>query len=85
MPDELIETGGYPEIYADDLADAQLLTGGNVRLVLFSWRKIEGIYRKCIAGMVVRPLATMPAQHEVLHSAERARALTPPGAGGVRH
>lgn len=75
MPSTLVDLGAYPEIYADGIGDLQMLAGNNTRMVLFSWRKLDGVYRKVITGMVIRPAATLchPMQWE-----EVARTMAPP-------
>jgi hypothetical protein len=56
MRDDLVDLGDYPEIYADGLGEAQFL-GANARLVLFTWHKMDGVFRRKIAATVVRPVS----------------------------
>lgn len=57
--DALLDTGGHPEVFADGLGDVQFV-GANARLVLFAWRKMGGVYRRCVVAEMIRPLATLP-------------------------
>jgi hypothetical protein len=56
MRNDLLDLGNYPEIYADGLAEVQFL-GANARLVLFTWHKMDGVFRKMIAVTIIRPVS----------------------------
>ena len=51
----LVDMGGYPELYCDGIAQVEQLRGQNVRLLLFTWRKFDGIYRRTACGAIVCP------------------------------
>lgn len=51
---KLVDLGGYPEIYADGIGAIEEI-GGNVRMISFTWRRIDGVFRKCIVVSIVRP------------------------------
>lgn len=58
----LLDLGGYPEIRADGLAQV-FSYAGNAHIILFGWRRIDGIWRQTVAGLVIRPLtALLPEQ-----------------------
>jgi hypothetical protein len=72
MRDDLVDLGDYPEIYADGLGEAQFL-GANARLVLFTWHKMDGVFRRKIAATVVRPVSGLGADTEMILAAKDQR------------
>ena len=53
----VIEYGEYPEVYAD--ASEVKVLGHNAHIVLTRWRRVGGVYRRCIVGEVIQPIAVM--------------------------
>jgi hypothetical protein len=53
--------------------------GVTVRLVLFQWRKLEGVHRKVISGMVIRPVASLAADAMLVERAIAQRVAPPSG------
>ena len=54
----LLDLGNYPEIRADGLA--QVWThAGNAHFILFGWRRIDGVWRRTIAGIAIRPATSL--------------------------
>jgi hypothetical protein len=55
MSNDIIDLGGYPEFYADEVAEIQSLSGGNRRVIYIAWKKLDGVYRRVISGVAIRP------------------------------
>ncbi len=66
---DLIDLGNYPEIYADDVAEIQLLNGGNRRVVFFSWRRINGVFQRMVVGAVIRPAVSIMTSFPMFRTA----------------
>jgi hypothetical protein len=66
----LIDFASYPEIYADGLGSVEII-GANARLALFSWRRIDGVFRRQICGLVIRPVALLSSDFEMVEVAKR--------------
>jgi hypothetical protein len=62
--------GGYPDIYADGLGDVEVV-GANARLFLFNWRRIGGVFRRQICATVIRPVASLASDFEMIEVAKR--------------
>lgn len=56
----ILDFGGYPEIHAAGYGEAHVIGDGRVRLVLFDWYRIDGVWRKRVVGTVTRPVSTIP-------------------------
>ena len=56
----ILDFGGYPEIHASGYGEAHVIGDGRVRLVLFDWYRIDGVWRKRVTGTVTRPVSTIP-------------------------
>jgi hypothetical protein len=70
MSNDLIDMGGYPEIYADGLGDVEVV-GSNARLVLFNWRRIDGVFRRQTCATVIRPVASLSCDFSTYSSLSR--------------
>jgi hypothetical protein len=55
---ELLDLGNYPEIFADGIGDVFSI-GRMAHVVLFRWHKVDGVFRKIIAGEVIRPVGAV--------------------------
>jgi hypothetical protein len=71
----LIDNGGYPVIVAHDVADMHLL-GSKVRMILFDWFKVAGVWQRHVVGAVERPVDNM--QPELIKQWAHALADRPP-------
>ena len=56
---ELFELGTVPEIFADGIANV-LFVGEHTRFMLFAWKSVGGILRRCLVGEVIRPTTSLP-------------------------
>ena len=56
--DSLIDLANFAEIYADGLGDVFEMPP-NIHALYFRWRKIDGVLRRCLAGEVIRPIASV--------------------------
>ena len=54
----LVEGHPIKDIYADGVADVELLAGGNVRLILFTWERGQRV----IVARIVQPQASISGQ-----------------------
>jgi len=54
----ILDIGGYPEIYADEVAEIQHLSCGNRRVVLCAWHRVDGVYRRMVVGAIIRPVSS---------------------------
>lgn len=57
-PQRLVEYGEYPEISADGVGDLKVI-GTKLYIVLFRWRRVDGIYQRCICGEIIRSFASL--------------------------
>lgn len=83
MADRLLDLGGYPEVYADGVGKVEKLAGGNIRLVMFSWRQINNVYQRVICGALVRPSSTLLDCNELREWAKMIDNLPKPPADDV--
>jgi hypothetical protein len=58
MENDLIDLGNYPEIYSDGIAEVHIL-GVNARLYLYTWQRLNGVFRRVVTCTIIRPTATM--------------------------
>jgi hypothetical protein len=56
--DSLLDLGNYPEIYADGVGDMYEIAA-NSHFLLFRWRMMDGVLRRCLTGEIIRPTMTM--------------------------
>ena len=75
--DELVDMGGYPEIYADGVGDCHIV-GGVAKMMLFSWHRIDGVLRKCIVASIVRPVSSLGSEADLIERAKRDQARAAP-------
>jgi hypothetical protein len=68
--DELVDVGGYPEVYADGVGEVQILDS-NARFLSFSWHRIDGVYRRGIVASIVRPVASLSGEAELVERAKK--------------
>lgn len=54
----LLDLGNYPEIQADGLGDV-MFHEGKAHFVLFGWRRIDGVWRRVIVGLIIRPASSL--------------------------
>lgn len=54
----LIDNGDYPVITAYDVAEMHFL-GANVRVIMFDWFKVCGVWQRRVTGAIQRPVSTM--------------------------
>ncbi len=55
---ELLDFGNAPEIYGDGIAEVQII-GGNARLLMFAWRKINGCFQRVLVATLIRPASSL--------------------------
>jgi hypothetical protein len=67
MRDDLLDFGGYPEIYADGVGAVDIL-GVNARTKMFTWQKIDGVYPRVTVLSVVRPVGSFAADIETFRA-----------------
>src|SRR5437763_12656884 len=67
-PNDFIDFGQVPEIYIDGVAAVDIL-GVNARLKLFTWQKIDGVFRKVIAVNVIQPVTSIGLDREMFEGA----------------
>ena len=58
MTTELLDLGNYPEIFADGIGDV-FTVGSMAHVILFKWHKLDGVFRRIIAGEVIRPVGAV--------------------------
>jgi hypothetical protein len=73
----LIEYGEYPEIYADGVGDAHAI-GTNLSILLFRWRRVDGIFQRCVSAELVRPMANLFGDMLLLKAALHPAAIESP-------
>ena len=56
--DSLLDLGNFPELYADGLGDVYEVDA-NLHMLWFRWRLIDGVMRRCLAGEVIQPIASV--------------------------
>ncbi len=56
--DSLLDLGNYPEVYANGLGDV-FEVAANIHMLWFRWRLIDGVMRRCLAGEVITPVASL--------------------------
>jgi hypothetical protein len=56
--ENLVDLGNYPEIYSDGIGEVHIL-GVNARLYLYTWQRVNGVFKKVVACTIIRPTATM--------------------------
>jgi hypothetical protein len=54
----LLDLGNYPEIFADGIGDV-FTVGPMAHVILFKWHKLNGVFRRIIAGEVIRPVGAV--------------------------
>lgn len=66
--DSLLDLGNYPEIFADGVADMYEVAT-NMHFLLFRWRMMDGVLRRCLTGEVIRPTMTVePAMLAIMRA-----------------
>lgn len=68
--DQLVELGDAPEIYADGIA-AVYITGEMARVVLYSWRRLGGVFRPVTVATIVRPVSSLEGFDRMTAAAKR--------------
>jgi hypothetical protein len=64
----LLDFGDYPEIYSDGIGQVTYI-GHHAHLLLFRWKRIDGIWQPVVVGDLIRPahgcLPDLPSVVEV--------------------
>lgn len=51
----ILDLGGYAETYCDEIAEAHI-RGQNATLIMTRWKKIDHVWRRVVANVVVKPV-----------------------------
>lgn len=78
MLESFIETGNYPEIYVDSVAEVQFL-GNNSRVLYFTWQRIDGVFRRVVNVSIVRPTAGLMDGLRLIEKAKETPSAYVPG------
>jgi hypothetical protein len=62
------DMGDAPEIYSDGIAEVHLV-GTNARLMLFVWRRVDGVFRRVLAYTSIRPVSSLAHDTHCINAA----------------
>jgi hypothetical protein len=55
---DLLDLGDAPELYSNGIAEVHVI-GANARLLMFVWRRIDGVFRRVLAYTSIRPASSL--------------------------
>jgi hypothetical protein len=55
---DVLDLGDAPELYSDGIAEVNVI-GANARLLMFVWRRVDGVFRRVLAYTSIQPASSL--------------------------